>query len=74
MSQVNPGSAQPPGLEPIAVSTDEASRLSGLSKSTFKNLMAAGEIASFKVGTRRLIALDEIKRFIAERMSASAGT
>lgn len=71
MSRVRLDSGEPPGLEPIAVSTDEAARLSGLSKSTFKSLMIAGEIASFKVGSRRLIALDEIKRFIAQRISAS---
>ena len=41
----------------------------GIGRTAFYELLKAGEIRAFKVGTRTLIAESELQRFIAERMS-----
>lgn len=50
---------------------DTASYL-GIGKSTLYEHMAAGNIRSYYIGRRRLIAETEIQRFLTERMEATA--
>ena len=54
-----------------AVSINEACEALGVSRTTMWRLLTAGELGSFHVGRRRLIAVDELDRFIAERQAAA---
>ncbi|WP_208353720.1 helix-turn-helix domain-containing protein [Pseudaestuariivita rosea] len=58
---VEPNRPQPP----IAVSPDEAARLAGLGRTTLYAALAKGDIASIKIGTRRLIRVDAIHDWLA---------
>lgn len=49
----------------IAVSPREAAQLLGVSVPTIYSLLNSGELASRKVGARRLIAVDELRHFAA---------
>lgn len=49
----------------------EAAKLLSVGRSTFYELMAAGEIQSFNIGKRRLIAAEDIDAYIAKRREAS---
>ena len=53
--------------ERFAVSVDEAAQLLGVGRSTLWQLVTSGEIPSFTIGKRRLIPLDALRRWIAER-------
>lgn len=54
-------------LSPLAVDRREAGRLLGVSAGTIDNLRARGELASVKIGARRLYAVDDLKRYIESR-------
>ena len=49
---------------PISVGVEEAARLIGITRSKFYEMLACGEISSFKLGRRRLIQLKELERVI----------
>jgi excisionase family DNA binding protein len=51
--------------------TDAAKRL-GIGRAMLYELLAAGQLASLKIGSRRLIADEELRRFIAARLADSA--
>lgn len=51
-----------------AVGVAEASRFLGLSRSQLYELMGKNELAYLKVGTRRLLPVAELRRFIAARL------
>ncbi|CAN7352893.1 helix-turn-helix domain-containing protein [Pseudoxanthomonas sp. LjRoot143] len=44
----------------------------GISKSGVYNLLAAGQLRSFKIGHRTLIAESELQRFVARSMGVAA--
>ena len=44
----------------------------GISKSGVYNLLSAGQLRSFKIGHRTLIAESELQRFIARSMGVAA--
>jgi len=52
-------------FEPLAVSVSEATKLSGLSRSFLYEAMAAKELPFIKAGRRRLIAFDDLRRWLA---------
>lgn len=57
--------------KPIAVGMSEAARLSGLSRRTLENYLAAKVLESLKVGRRRLIKIRDLERFLSsDRPSA----
>lgn len=56
----------------LAVSPAEAARIAGIGRTKLYALMAANEIASMKLGSRRLIRVSEIEAFL-DRLAA-AGT
>lgn len=58
-----------PPSRPIAVSPAEAARLAGIGRTKFYELIAANEIASVKLGSRRLIRVSEIEAFL-DRLAA----
>jgi excisionase family DNA binding protein len=51
--------------EALAYSVNDTARQIGLSRSTLYELFEAGDLAYLKIGKRRLIERDEIKRFLA---------
>jgi excisionase family DNA binding protein len=50
--------------EPLAVTVQEASRITGLSNSTIYELMGAGKLRSEKVAGRRLIFFASLKELL----------
>lgn len=67
-----PSSASPHVLPPVipasklAYSVKDACALTGLSRSKIYALMASGELGSIRVGGRRLIPMDAIRRLFEE--------
>jgi excisionase family DNA binding protein len=62
MTAVNAGSAD---SDALAYSVNDTARQTGLSRSTIYELFEAGKLAYLKIGKRRLVERDEIKRFLA---------
>lgn len=52
----------------------EALTLLGIGRSTFFELVAAGEIRPVKIGRRTLVPHDELERFVRELTNASDST
>jgi excisionase family DNA binding protein len=48
----------------ITCSVAEAQRLTGLGKTTIYSLLGDGKITSVRVGTKRLIHVDSLRRFL----------
>ena len=57
---------------PLAHRIHEACQRLGVGRSKLYELIASGEISSFKVGTRTLIPESELRRFVTERTAAGA--
>ena len=57
---------------PLAHRIPEACARLGIGKSLFYELVAGGEIKTFRIGTRVLVAESELQRFIAARLDAAA--
>jgi len=55
---------QPASSYRLAVAPAEAARMLGLGKTKLYELMAANELASIKIGTRRLIRISAIEAFL----------
>ncbi|MFT2188336.1 MULTISPECIES: helix-turn-helix domain-containing protein [Pseudomonas] len=49
---------------PLSVGVDESARLIGVARSMMYEILARGDIQSFKVGRRRLILIKELEEFI----------
>lgn len=49
-------------MQPITVSIADAVRLSGLSQATLYRLIGRDELATVKVGRRRLVRLDSLEQ------------
>lgn len=56
-------------VTPLANSIERAGHRIGLSRATIYNLIAAGQLKTFKLGRRTLIAESELHRFLQERMA-----
>lgn len=54
----------------MAVPADEAAKLLGIARTRVWKLIGDGEIASFKLGKRRMVATSELRRFIEAQMKA----
>jgi excisionase family DNA binding protein len=50
--------------EPLAYSVTDAARTAGIGRSTLYDLMAHGELAYVKIGSRRLIRHEELKALL----------
>lgn len=51
-------------ITPLAVGPEEAGRLTGHTRSAIYEAIAAGELASFKSGKRRLILTKELEAWL----------
>jgi len=61
-----------PTIEPLAHSPDRAAQRIGISTRAIYTSIATGEIRSFKIGKRRLIADTELQRFVERKMAEAA--
>jgi excisionase family DNA binding protein len=52
-------------VEILAVSINDAAKALGLGRTSIYAMMADGRLASFKLGRRRLIEVDSIRRLVA---------
>ena len=57
---------------PLLWSPTEASIRLGISRATLYELLASGQLASLKIGARRLIPDSEVRRFITTRLAETA--
>ncbi|WP_242107210.1 helix-turn-helix domain-containing protein [Luteimonas aquatica] len=57
---------------PLAHTVPEACRRLGISRTTIYQLIANGEIRSFKVGARTLIPEESLRTFISNKLEVSA--
>nr|WP_249671630.1 helix-turn-helix domain-containing protein [Pseudomonas sp. PIA16] len=49
---------------PISVGVDEAARLIGVARSMFYEMIARGDIQTFKVGRRRLVRVKALEAYV----------
>jgi putative DNA primase/helicase len=57
-------------MDPLAVSVAAATRVSGIGRTSLYEAMGSGELASCKVGKRRLILLDDLRAWLARQRQA----
>lgn len=55
----------------LAYSVDEAGERLGVGKTTFEDLVATGQIKTFKVGRRRLVSRRALESFIEKKERAA---
>lgn len=51
-------------INPLSVGVEDGARLIGVARSMFYEILARGEIESFKLGRRRLVLVKNIEVFI----------
>ena len=51
----------------LAVSPNEAARICGIGRTTLYAALSSGELKSAKIGTRRLIRLEAIREWLAQK-------
>ena len=51
----------------LAVSPNEAARLCGIGRTTLYAALSSGDLKSVKIGTRRLIRLEAIREWLAQK-------
>ncbi len=56
----------------ILIPVEPAAKTLGVCRSTVYNLMESGELASIRIGRRRLIERAELERFVAEKRQVVA--
>ena len=60
MTEISPAFA----ADKLAFSVAEATRATGVGRSTFYELMASGKLRAIKLGSRTLIPAEELRRFM----------
>ena len=58
-------------IEPLAVPIPEAARLSGCGRSTLYSEIKSGNLKIRKVGRRTIVALDDLKAWLASKGEAA---
>ena len=58
-------------VEPLLLSQNEAARLLRVSLGTVHNLRRRGALRTIKIGARRLVPIDELKRLIARELQGT---
>lgn len=59
-------------MAPLSVGVEESARILGISRSATYELIAQGEIKTFKIGRRRLALASELKAFIERAAKVGA--
>jgi hypothetical protein len=57
---------------PLSVGVDDGARLIGVARSMFYEILARGEIESFKLGRRRLVLVKNLEAFINRQASENS--
>ncbi len=55
---------QTPQLQPLSLGIDDAARVIGVARSMLYEIVARGELPSFKLGRRRMILAKELEAYI----------
>jgi excisionase family DNA binding protein len=58
-------------IEPIAIDIPEVCRRASLGRTLIYNEISNGRLPTLRVGRRRLVLLEDLKRFLAERRQAA---
>lgn len=59
---------------PLAVGIDEAGAMIGVRRTSIYNLVRSGALPSLKIGSRHLIPVAAIEKFVQERTCIEAGS
>ncbi|MFK3641732.1 MULTISPECIES: helix-turn-helix domain-containing protein [Pseudomonas] len=59
-------------ISPLSVGVDESARLIGVARSMMYELLARGDLQSFKIGRRRLILVKDLEAFIDRQAKENA--
>ncbi len=59
--------AKRPTMEPLNVSVDDAAAMLGVGRVCLYELLNSGQIASLKIGSRRLVPVAELEAFNSRR-------
>ena len=51
-------------ISPLSVGVDDSARLIGVARSMMYEILARGDLQSFKIGRRRLILVKDLEAFI----------
>ena len=57
-------------MDPLVVSASEGARALGISRASIYTLLSSGELPSLKVAGRRLIPVEALRDFVAQRSGA----
>ena len=60
-------------ITPLSVGVDDGARLIGVARSMFYEILARGEIESFKLGRRRLVLVKNLEAFINRQAKENSG-
>lgn len=61
-----------PPVKPLSVGVEDGARLIGVARSMFYEILARGEIESFKLGRRRLVLVKELEAYINRQPKANS--
>ncbi len=59
-------------MQPLSYTVQDAAKAIGICRSNLWKIIAADEIATFRVGKRRLIRADELQAFLDRKTAQSA--
>jgi len=59
-------------VSPLSVGVDESARLIGVARSMMYEILARGDLQSFKIGRRRLILIKDLEAFIDRQAKENA--
>ncbi|OPB16087.1 DNA-binding protein [Pseudomonas fluorescens] len=59
-------------MAPLSVSIEDSARVLGISRSSVYELIAQGEIKTFKIGRRRLALASDLEAFIGRAAKSGA--
>lgn len=59
-------------ISPLSVGVDDSARLIGVARSMMYEILARGDLQSFKIGRRRLILVKDLEAFIDRQAKENA--
>lgn len=69
VAELLPSAAHVEQMPPKLVNPEQGARITGLSESTFYELLKTGKVQSFKVGRRRVVPVAAIEAWIAAELA-----
>lgn len=62
----------PQTIQPLAIGVEDAARAIGVSRSVIYEIIATGDLPSFKMGRRRMVLAKELEVFVNRKASENA--